>query len=72
MGAKGRLALIVINCTMGLGAGVCSCSWEAELLGESGAGAGAWLQVWCHIELKRSSGTLLAVVGFLDLPQEPV
>lgn len=51
---RGRLPLIVIDCTMGLGAGVCPSSWEPELLGEGMAAAGTWLQAWCQAELERS------------------
>ena len=55
-----RLPLIVIPCTMGLGAGGRSRSWALELLGERMTAAGTWLQVWCPRELERRSGTLLA------------
>ena len=40
---RGRLPLIVIDRTMGLGAGVRSCSWEPELLGGGMVVAGTWL-----------------------------
>lgn len=39
---RGRLPLIVIDCTMGLGVGVLSCAWEPDL-GEGKAAAGAGL-----------------------------
>ena len=59
-GGGACLPLIVIPCTMGLGAGVRSRSWELELLGERMTAVGTWLQVWCPRELERRSGTLLA------------
>lgn len=63
---------IVIPCTMGLGAGVRSRSWELELLGERMTVVGTWLQVWCPRELERRSGALLAGGFSRSLPRASV